>query len=60
MHFVIYARWHCTILMNTTRLNEDIERAVRGFCDIRPEWSQNEWQDRNFIVTVDWEDWHFW
>ena len=34
MHFVNSVRWHCTILMKTTRLNEDIEWAVRGVCDI--------------------------
>ena len=44
MHFVSSVRWHCTILMNTTRLNEDINRAVRGVCDIRPEWTK-----RNFV-----------
>ena len=26
--------------MKTTRLNEDIDRDVRGVCDIRPEWSK--------------------
>ena len=40
MHFVNSVRWHCTILMKTTGLNEDIDRAVRGVCDIRPEWSK--------------------
>ena len=34
MHFVNSVRWHCTILMNTARLNEDIDRAVRGVCAI--------------------------
>ena len=29
MHFVNSVRWHCTILMKTTRLNEDIDRPVR-------------------------------
>ena len=33
-----------TILMKTTGLNEDIDRAVRGVCDIRPEWTV-----RNFV-----------
>ena len=37
MRFVNSVRWHCTISMKTTRLNEDIDRAVRGVCDIRPE-----------------------
>ena len=36
MHFVNSVRWHCTILMNFTRFNEDIEKAFRGVCDIRP------------------------
>ena len=38
MHFVNSVRWHCTILMKFTRLNEDIDGAVRGAFDIRPEW----------------------
>ena len=37
MHFVSSVRWHCTILMKTTRLTDGIDRAVRGVCDIRPE-----------------------
>ena len=40
MHFVNSVRWHCTILMKTKRLNEDIDRAVRGVFDIRPEFPQ--------------------
>ena len=36
-HFVNSVRWHCTILMKTTRLNEDTDRAVWGVCDMRPE-----------------------
>ena len=28
MHFVTFVRGHCTILMETTRLNEDIDRGV--------------------------------
>ena len=40
MHFVNSVRWHCIILMKTTGLNEDIDRAVRGVCEIRPEWSK--------------------
>ena len=30
VHFVNSVGWHCTILMKTARLNEDIGRAVRG------------------------------
>ena len=40
LHFVNSFRWHCTILMKTTGLNQDIDQAVRGVCDIRPEWSK--------------------
>ena len=57
MHFVKSVRWHCTILMITTSLNENIDRDVRGVCDIRPELRQNAWCFRNFIVTVNWENW---
>ena len=28
MHFVNSVQWHCAILMKTTRLNEDIDRAL--------------------------------
>ena len=56
MHFVNSLRGHCTILMNNTRLNEDIDETQRGVCDIRPEWRQNAWQLRKFNVTVDWQD----
>ena len=41
MHFVKSIRWHCTILVNFTRLNEDIVRVGRGVFDIRPEWRSN-------------------
>ena len=59
MHFVSSVRWHCTILMNTTRLNEDLDRAVRGVCDLQLEWRQNAWQDRCFIRASEWENWQF-
>ena len=49
MHFVNSVRWHCTIFMKTTRLNEDIDRAVRGVCDIRPEYTKMQFRNRNFI-----------
>ena len=49
MHFVISVRWHRTILMKTTRLNEDIDRAVQGLCDIRPECSKMQFRNRSFI-----------
>ena len=38
VHFVNSVRWHCNHFMNIARFNEDIDRAVRGVCDIRPEW----------------------
>ena len=40
MHFKNSVRWHCTILMKTRILKEDIDRIVRGVCEIRPEWSK--------------------
>ena len=33
------------------RLNEDIDRAVRGVCDIRPECLQNAFRIRIVIVA---------
>ena len=53
MYFVNSVRWNCTILMKTTRLNEDIDRAVRGVCDIRPEYVKMQIRIRNMIVTSD-------
>ena len=40
LHFVNSVRWDCTILTKTTRFNWDIDSAVRGVCDIRPEWTK--------------------
>ena len=40
VHFVNSVRWHCTIFTKTMRLNGDIDRAVLGVCDIRPEWRE--------------------
>ena len=51
MHFVNSVRWHCSILMKTTRLNEDIDWAVRGVCDIRPECTKM--RGRNSIFYCD-------
>ena len=48
MHFVNSVGWHCTILMKT-RLNEDIDRAVRGVCNIRPECTKKQFRNRIFI-----------
>ena len=50
MHFLNSVRWHCTILMKTTRLNEDIDRAVRGVCDIRPECAKMQFRNR---ISID-------
>ena len=49
MNFVNSVRWHCTLLMKTTRLNEDIDRAVRGVCDIQPECTKMQFRNRIFI-----------
>ena len=53
MHFVNSVRWNCTTLINTARLKEDIDRAVRGVCDIRPECVIMQIRIRNMIVTSD-------
>ena len=52
MHFVISVRWHYTILKMTTRHNEDIERAVRGVCDIRPECTKMQSQNSTFYCDI--------
>ena len=49
MHFVNSVRWQCNISMKTTRLYEDIDRAVRGVCDTRPECTKMQFRNRNFI-----------
>ena len=46
-HFLNSVRRHCIILMKATRRNEDIDRAVHGVCDIRPEWTK-----RNFVFEI--------
>ena len=46
-----------TILMKTMRLNnEDIDRAVRGVCDIRAECIKMQVRIRIFIVTAEREN----
>ena len=52
MHFVTSVRWHCTILMKTTRLNEDIDRAVRGVCDIRTQCTEKQSQNSKFYCDI--------
>ena len=49
MHFVNSVRWYCTISMKTTRLNEEIDRAVWGVCDLRPECTKMQFSNRIFI-----------
>ena len=40
VHFVNSVRLHCSYFTNIARFNEDIDRTVRGVCDIRPEWTK--------------------
>ena len=49
MRFVNSVRWHCTILMKATRLNEDIDRVARGVWDIRPESTKMQFRIQIFI-----------
>ena len=52
MHFVNYVQWHCTIWIRTTRLMEDIDRAVRGIFDIRTECTKMQSQNSNFYCDI--------
>ena len=59
VHFVNSVRLQCTILVKTTRLNEDIDRAVRGVYYIRTECTKMQFRIPNFIDqkrTSDLED----
>ena len=56
VHFVNSGRWHCIISMKTKSINEDIDWADRGVCDIRPKSTEMQNRIRNFIVTSEWED----
>ena len=56
MHFVNSVRCHCTIVMKTTRLNEEVDGAVRGVCDIRPEFIKMQVRIRILIVTAEREN----
>ena len=49
IRFVNSVRWHCTTSMKTTTLNEDVDRAVLGVCDIRPEFTKTQFRNRIFI-----------
>ena len=44
VHFATSVRWHRKILMMTTRLNGDIDRAVWGVCDIQLEWAGSQFR----------------
>ena len=52
MHFVNSVRRHSTISLKTTRLNEDIDRAVRGVCDIRPECTKMQFRNVTFAQIL--------
>ena len=49
MNFVNSVRWHCTFPMETTTLNGDLDRSVRGVCYIRPDCTKKQFRNRNFI-----------
>ena len=49
MHFVNSVRWHCTIPMKTMRVNEDLDRAVRGVYDIQTDCTKKQFRNQNFI-----------
>ena len=40
--FVNSVQCHCTNFTETTRFNGDIDRAVRGVCDIRSEMTKRQ------------------
>ena len=44
--------------MNIARFNEDIDRTVRGVCDIRPEWPKAICAEFG-ILAVSLPDWWF-
>ena len=50
MRFVNSVRWHCAIAMKTTKLKEDINRAVRGVYDIRPDCTKMQFCNRIFKI----------
>ena len=51
VHFVISVRWHCTNFTNIARINGDIDRVVRGVCDIRPEWTKMQIQQVRIVSS---------
>ena len=53
VQFLNSVRWHCTIFTKTTRFIGDIDRAVRGVCDIRPEWKKCNLK----LMAADLENW---
>ena len=56
VHFVNSVQWHSTIFRKTTRFNGDIDRAVRGVCDIRPELTQ---KGQFELLAADLDNWQF-
>ena len=42
LNFVISVQWHCTNFTKTARFNGDIDRAVRGVSDNRPELTKRQ------------------
>ena len=58
VHFVNSVRWHCNHFMNIARFNEDIDRTVRGVCDIRPEY-KNAVSAEFGILAASLPNWRF-
>ena len=52
MNFVNSVRWHCAILKKTKGLKEDIDRALRGVCDIRPECTKMQSRNSKFYCDI--------
>ena len=48
MHFVNSVRWHCTILVKTTRLDENIDRAIREYVT----FDQNVKMKFRILITI--------
>ena len=44
VHFVNSVQWQCTNITKTTKFNGEIDRAVWGVCDIRPELTKRQLQ----------------
>ena len=61
MTFVNSVHWHCTILMKTTRIIEDILPGCpgRGVCDIRPECIKMQFEFEFFFIAAERKNWRF-